>query len=122
MWRLGRAWDDEAALGRRWREAAPFPHLVLSDVLVRDPVEVAAAFPPSGWPRWGTLQDGYQVGKSFAQDIEAMPPLLRGLIHELSAQRFLTWLEYVKCFAKLIPDPYLSGAGLHLYQPGRLPH
>ena len=31
MWRLGPAWQDEAALARAWREAAPFPHLVIDD-------------------------------------------------------------------------------------------
>lgn len=31
MWRLGPGWDDEAALARDWRSAAPFPHLVFDD-------------------------------------------------------------------------------------------
>lgn len=31
MWRLGPAWNDEAALARGWRAAAPFPHLVVDD-------------------------------------------------------------------------------------------
>jgi 2OG-Fe(II) oxygenase superfamily len=31
MWRLGPAWQDEAALARAWRAAAPFPHLVIDD-------------------------------------------------------------------------------------------
>jgi hypothetical protein len=28
MWRLGPAWENEAALARTWRAADPFPHLV----------------------------------------------------------------------------------------------
>lgn len=31
MWRLGPAWQDEAALAAAWRSAAPFPHLILDD-------------------------------------------------------------------------------------------
>lgn len=33
MWRLGPAWQDEAALAAAWRSAAPFPHLILDDFL-----------------------------------------------------------------------------------------
>lgn len=35
MWRLGSAWDDEAALAARWASARPFPHIVV-DGLVED--------------------------------------------------------------------------------------
>lgn len=31
--RLGTQWQDEAALARAWREAAPFPHLIVDDFL-----------------------------------------------------------------------------------------
>jgi Rps23 Pro-64 3,4-dihydroxylase Tpa1-like proline 4-hydroxylase len=31
MWKLGPAWDDEAALASTWRTAEPFPHLVIDD-------------------------------------------------------------------------------------------
>ncbi len=33
MWRTGSAWEDRDALVRAWRDAQPFPHLVLDDVL-----------------------------------------------------------------------------------------
>jgi hypothetical protein len=33
MWQLGPAWHDEAQLARAWREAAPFPHVVLDGAL-----------------------------------------------------------------------------------------
>lgn len=33
MWRLGPAWNDEAALAQRWRAATPFPHLVFDDLV-----------------------------------------------------------------------------------------
>jgi len=42
MWRLGPAWDDEAALAERWRSAAPFPHLVF-DAFAPDPPALLAA-------------------------------------------------------------------------------
>jgi len=34
MWRLGSDWQDEAELGRAWRAAAPFPHLVFDDFVL----------------------------------------------------------------------------------------
>lgn len=36
MWRLGNAWQDEAALAQAWRSAAPFPHLVIDDFAEED--------------------------------------------------------------------------------------
>jgi hypothetical protein len=36
MWKLGPAWEDEAALERAWRTATPFPHLVFDDFLPAD--------------------------------------------------------------------------------------
>lgn len=31
MWKLGRGWEDEAALAQTWRAATPFPYLVFDD-------------------------------------------------------------------------------------------
>ena len=31
LWRLGPEWDDERQLERAWRQAEPFPHVVLDD-------------------------------------------------------------------------------------------
>ncbi len=36
MWQHGAALADEAGLARAWRSAAPFPHLVLDDVMPAD--------------------------------------------------------------------------------------
>lgn len=36
MWQHGAALADEAGLARAWRSAAPFPHLVLDDVVPAD--------------------------------------------------------------------------------------
>lgn len=36
MWRLGLAWDDEARLGASWRDATPFPHLVIDDFVAAE--------------------------------------------------------------------------------------
>lgn len=34
MWNLSPAWDDEEALRRAFREAAPFPHLIFDDFVL----------------------------------------------------------------------------------------
>ena len=36
---LGPAWADEAGLTRAWREAAPFPHVVIDDFLADESLE-----------------------------------------------------------------------------------
>lgn len=35
-WRLGPAWHDEDALARAWREATPFPHLVIDELVAAE--------------------------------------------------------------------------------------
>lgn len=36
MWRLGPAWQDEEKLARAWREASPFSHLIVDDLVAED--------------------------------------------------------------------------------------
>ncbi len=115
MLALGRA-GDPSRLAQQFREAQPFPHLVLHDLLALDPASVAS-FPDPEWPHWERLTDAYQEGKSWCRDLERMPEPWSGVIRELTEPRFLRFLESVSGIAKLIPDPYLEGGGLHLSGP-----
>ena len=110
-------------LRARFQSARPFPHLVLDDML-RLPPDVGDEFPPPDWDGWSGLGDTYQHNKYFCDVIERMPPTFSALIDELSRPRFLRALEKVTGIKRLIPDPYLSGGGLHLSGPGGIlsPH
>ncbi len=109
--------DDAAELARRFREASPFPHLVLHDVLALPP-SVAAAFPSDDWPSWVALTDDYERSKSACGDIHAIPDPFREIIREMSSPRVLRLLEVVTGIEKLVPDPHLEGGGLHCTGPG----
>ena len=115
-----RSFDSERteALARSFRAAEPFPHLVIDNFLTHSPAEVLPVFPNAEWPHWNEFTDAYQHRKRSCSDIEALPPLFRGLIFELSQPSFLKFLETVAGLRGLLPDPYLSGGGLHSSGPG----
>jgi Rps23 Pro-64 3,4-dihydroxylase Tpa1-like proline 4-hydroxylase len=96
--------------------AAPFPHLVIDDLVSITPEE-AESFPTADWDRWTTLGDEYQRNKRACNDIEAIPEPFRELIRQLSEPRFLEVLENITGIKRLLPDPYLTGGGLHLSGP-----
>jgi hypothetical protein len=110
-------------LAKELREAQPFPHLVLDDA-VSIPRDVLGEFPPPDWEGWDPLGDAYQLQKFACDDIDRIPAPFAGLIEELSRPRFLRVLEKITGIQRLIPDPYLTGGGLHLSGPGGIlaPH
>ena len=118
---------DEAGLAglrERFTNASPFPHLVLDDFLDLPPDVVSRQFPDQTWGRWSKFEDAYQHQKRTCNDIAALPALFQGMVHELSGPSFLGFLEKVTGISGLIPDPYLSGGGLHSSGPGGIltPH
>jgi hypothetical protein len=109
---LDRFLPQQAELARRFREASPFPHIVLEDFVRLGP-ERASDFPGADWPQWAHLSDGYQREKSTCSDLDEIPSPFRDLIQELCSPPFLRFLEAVTGVEKIIPDPYLEGGGLH---------
>jgi 2OG-Fe(II) oxygenase superfamily len=60
----------------------------------------------------------YQRNKLSCSDIEVIPEPFRALIREFNDPRFLRVLEQITGIKRLLPDPYLTGGGLHLSAPG----
>jgi len=112
--------DDQhvQALRKSFLSGAPFPHIVLRDVINLPPENVTAGFPDLDWTGWAQFSDSYQIGKRFCQDIEQMPEVSRQLIFDLSTPTFLRFLSRVSGIDELLPDPYLEGGGLHCTGPG----
>lgn len=106
-----------------FKNAEPFPHLVLDGLLQLGPEDVTH-FPDVTWDRWNELGDRYQKNKRACSDIDAIPEPFAGLIRRLSEPRFLRVLEEITGIDRLMPDPYLTGGGLHLSGPGGIlsPH
>jgi hypothetical protein len=103
-------------LAKRFANAKPFPHLVLDNMVSISPAE-AKSFPTVEWDRWTTLGDEYQKNKRACADITAIPEPFKELIRELSEPRLLRAIEKVTGIEQLVPDPYLTGGGLHLSGP-----
>jgi hypothetical protein len=110
-------------LGRQFRAAEPFPHLVVDDFLRISPA-AANTFPDASWKRWHKADEFYIRNKRFCMEIDLIPEPFRAMIRELNEPPFLRILEQVTGIRQLLPDPYLFGGGLHLSGPGGtlMPH
>jgi hypothetical protein len=101
-----------------FRAATPFPHIVFDNLLNVRPEQIIEPFPDPSWPHWERCRDTYQVQKMYVENPDVMPEWLASIIRELSAPAFLQFLEQVSGIKALIPDPYLTGGGLHCSGPG----
>src|SRR4051812_19537761 len=110
------SYDDREVLAKTFAGADPFPHLVLDDFLNLD-TAAAEMFPGFEWDRWHRFGDDYQRQKVTCDDIEVIPDPFAMAIRESSEPSFLAFLEHVTGVPKLIPDPFLTGGGLHLSGP-----
>jgi len=112
-----------AALSDRFRDAWPYPHIVLDDFLPSDVAEECLArFPDPTTPSFqqpdsgthqvrkqGRTQDGYFAG---------VDPWLRHVLHEFNGMPFLDFLQRLTGIGGLIPDPHFHGGAFHQILPG----
>jgi hypothetical protein len=101
------------SMSRLYAGARPFPHAVLDDLLSPTVTSEMIKFPDFSWPGWQQFRDGYQFGKRTCNDIQLFPAVLRSLVYEACEPRFLRFLEQLTGINGLIPDPHLTGGGLH---------
>ena len=107
-------------LGPAFREARPYPHVVIDDFLRAEPArELARVFPgpgdPVAWDHYAA--PGLEV-KLGCSDEEHMPRPLRQAIHDLNSRPFVQFLEALTGIEHLLPDPHLAGGGIHLSRQG----
>jgi hypothetical protein len=116
--------DRVTELAAEFSKASPFRHIVVDDFVARPRAELLDAFPDASWDGWQRYGDAYQPSKMICNDIAKIPGPLAALIHELNSPAFLEFVEKVSGIKGLIPDPYLSGGGLHSSGPGGIltPH
>ena len=111
-----RARDDAGS----FRDAAPYPHIVMDDFL-REPMasELAHVFPgpddPVAWDHYAAL--GLEVKLGCGAE-ERFPEPLRRAIHDLNSGPFVRFLEELTGIEHLLPDPHLFGGGIHLSRQG----
>ena len=116
-----------AGQAAQYRGASPFPHIVIDDLLQPEVVDyLASLFPPiaqkseQGAASYLELEDGSraQEGKHWISRELAVDPAFRRLYWELNSGPFVRFLQRLTGLGRLLPDPYLLGAGLHQTQKG----
>jgi Rps23 Pro-64 3,4-dihydroxylase Tpa1-like proline 4-hydroxylase len=110
----------------RYASAQPFPHIVIDDFLHEDALRRAMdEFPPpqaiDDWRRADALDAQGRVAQKlklgYSEELR-FGPKLRALVHELHCAPFLRYLEHLTGIDGLLPDPHMTGGGLHQYLPG----
>lgn len=103
---LGRSLSDA------YRDADPFPHIVIDRLLDAEVLRsVLAEFPSSeDRPFFDRDQERY---KFQYPPYEIPSGLIRNVFAELNSEAFLGFLEELTAIEGLISDPYFDGGGLH---------
>src|SRR4051794_14828551 len=101
-----------------YRDATPFPHVVLDDLFPDQLLdEVAAEFPSAdgdGWKLEGTAKQLKQQWR----DANHLPPVSASFVALLNAGPFVSFLERLTGIDGLIGDPHCYQGGLHQTAPG----
>lgn len=111
-------------LSDSYTKAFPFAHIFLDEFFGEDISSSTFDFPSLDWSGWSRFQDEYQKGKRVCNQLDLFPAQLRQMVIEAAQPRFLQFLEAVTGIGGLIPDPYLTGGGMHSSGPGGIlaPH
>jgi Rps23 Pro-64 3,4-dihydroxylase Tpa1-like proline 4-hydroxylase len=103
-----------------YKSATPYPHIVLEEFLNPEVLDLVLAEFELADNEWREFDTKYEK-KLQLNNEELMGPVTRSLIHYLNSAPFLHFLSKLSGIEGLIPDPYLSGGGLHkIPRGGRL--
>lgn len=110
---FGRLEGEVGQLRGRYRDAKPFPHIVLDNLLAPDAAERAISeFPPLDPAKWNRYLHANE--RKFSNtNPETWKPMLRSVLDELQSPRFVTFLSELTGIEDLMIDDSLEGGGLH---------
>jgi len=100
------------SLADRYRNAFPFPHIVVDDFLEPDVLRQVLAEFPSRENKAFFDRDQERLKYQF-QPQEVSSGLVRNFFAELNSAAFLGFLEELTGIVGLISDPHFAGGGLH---------
>jgi 2OG-Fe(II) oxygenase superfamily len=110
------------AWATQYRENQPFSHVGIDNFFdVAIIKELAAHYPGEFDARWNrTFLDAgsYEEQKLSLDRLGDLPPQIQLFVNALNSHLFLEFLEDLSGIQGLIPDPYLSGGGLHMIPRG----
>jgi Rps23 Pro-64 3,4-dihydroxylase Tpa1-like proline 4-hydroxylase len=96
-----------------YRTGVPFPHISIDDFFPESIVDqVLGEFPSPESIEWKEFKSSRER-KLASSNEQILGPVTRRLIWELNSQVFLEFLQVLTGIDNLIPDPMLSGGGLH---------
>ena len=105
-------------LSESYRSASPYPHLVLDGLFPTATLQsLIAEFPPLRSEKWLYESNERQSKYNFrsAADLGDSAFQFISMLHSAAFLQFLSEITGVKA---LLPDPYLTGAGFHVYPSG----
>jgi len=102
-----------------YRQAEPFPHIVIDDFLPEGIIdELIRVFPKPESPVWKQrINDAYQL-KLATNEVDKAPDAIRSLMYQLNSSTMLKALEKLTGEGPLLSDPYFDGGGLHQIERG----
>lgn len=100
-----------------YRNAQPFPHIVIDNFLPQDVVDLLyKEFPTPSQIKW--RDKTHEHSKKLACDDETKMPLFtRHVLSQFNSAPFVRFLEKLTGIPDLIVDPYYEGGGLHQIEP-----
>ena len=102
----------------QYLSAAPFPHIVLDNVLPEEALDlVLREFPETQSAIWKQYEN-YHEKKLETQGEERLSDNISLILYQFNAAPFLRFLEKLTGIDNLLPDPYFFGGGLHLIPGG----
>lgn len=101
-----------------YRNAQPFPHIVIDDFLPQDVGDLLyKEFPAPSQIKW--KQKIHEHSKKLAvSDETEMPPFIRHVLTQFNSASFVRFLENLTGIQGLVVDPYFKGGGLHQIERG----
>jgi Rps23 Pro-64 3,4-dihydroxylase Tpa1-like proline 4-hydroxylase len=109
-----------------YRDALPYPHIVIDDFLSPAGVQqILAEFPePQSDVSWRQLAPESESGEKWQYNklglcaVDQVGGAIRELLFELNSSTFIRFLEKLTGISGLLPDPKLQGGGIHQVLPG----
>jgi Rps23 Pro-64 3,4-dihydroxylase Tpa1-like proline 4-hydroxylase len=110
---------DPAALRDRYRDADPFPHIVLDGLFDdADLDRLLDEFPSAEAMRWMKFDNASEKKLGFYHELSEVSPVIRRFLDAMNGFEMLMFLEQLTGIDGLIPDPYFGGGGLHQIEEG----
>jgi hypothetical protein len=102
---------------RQYRENEPYPHIGIDNFFDENVIRyLVSDYPDPSNVAWkkASFDPKYEQQKLSLDQLDEMPKSIRLFIETLNSIIFLRFLERLVGIDGLIPDPYLSGGGLHM--------